>query len=318
MKHIKTLDEYLFEKKYKVSWKDSDAPDAEGRFKDLGIKDLASWLIKTRKKDLKKISGSLTQQIVFNRGKDSKYAEKMEKTRKEVYKQLGREDLLKESLDNENFNDIQYGNSPIEFLELINKNDDPIKNWFIEAGLVEKIKNAAPKNDSAITKNDLELLIEKTSKATAEEITFARYVDDTSNLAQTFIDLLKENGHEESMGEFFGIDQQADSLLFFLKDVINRPRPYQLAKSFNYPLYPLIRTDAMTASYPSGHALTGFILSEYYAKKYPDIAEKLKILGHKIALSREITGIHYPSDTEISKKICEIIFKNNLIKDETY
>ena len=46
----------------------SDAPDAEGRFRDLGIKDLAAWLIKTRKKDVKKISGSLTQQVVFNRG----------------------------------------------------------------------------------------------------------------------------------------------------------------------------------------------------------------------------------------------------------
>ena len=79
----------------------SDAPDAEGRFKDLSIKDLAAWLIKTRKKDVKKISGSLTQQIVFNRKSDPKYAEKMEKTRKEVYKQLGREDLLKESVDTE-------------------------------------------------------------------------------------------------------------------------------------------------------------------------------------------------------------------------
>ncbi len=77
-------------------WHDSDAPDAEGRFKDLSIKDLAAWLIKTRKKDLKKISSSLTQQIVFNRKKDPKYVEKMEKVRKEVYKQLGRKDLLDE------------------------------------------------------------------------------------------------------------------------------------------------------------------------------------------------------------------------------
>ncbi len=73
----------------------SDAPDAEGRFRDLSIKDLAAWLIKTRDKDLKRISGSLTQQVVFNRNDDPEYAEKMEKTRKEVYKQLGREDLLK-------------------------------------------------------------------------------------------------------------------------------------------------------------------------------------------------------------------------------
>jgi hypothetical protein len=76
-------------------WKESDAPDAEGRFRDLNPKDLAAWLIKTRDKDVRKITGSLNQQIVFNRNEDPEYAKKMEKTREEVYKQLGREDLLK-------------------------------------------------------------------------------------------------------------------------------------------------------------------------------------------------------------------------------
>ena len=94
----------------------SDAPDAEGRFKDLGIKDLAAWLIKTRKKDVKKISGSLTQQIVFNRNDDPKYAEKMEKVRKEVYKQLGRQDLL-DKMD-ESYNEFFY----LEFKKWAHKN----------------------------------------------------------------------------------------------------------------------------------------------------------------------------------------------------
>jgi hypothetical protein len=218
---------------------------------------------------------------------------------------------LNESLE---INQIDYGNSPIEFVELMNKTNDHIKNWFVEAGLVEKIINEAPTNDSAITKNDLAVLVEKTSKATSEEITFARYVDDVSNLAQTFIDLLKENGHEESMGGFFGIDHQTECLLFFLKDVINRPRPYQLARSYEIPLFPLMRTDAMTAAYPSGHALTAFVMSEYYARKYPAIAGKLLDLGKKIANSREVTGIHFPSDTAISKEICKIIYDNNLIR----
>ena len=103
LKYLKLFEQFLTEKKPKGApeFHHSDAPDAEGRFKDLSIKDLAAWLIKTRKKDVKKISGSLTQQIVFNRKSDPKYAEKMEKTRKEVYKQLGREDLLKESIDTE-------------------------------------------------------------------------------------------------------------------------------------------------------------------------------------------------------------------------
>ena len=72
-------------------------PKAEGRFRDLSIEDLAKWLIKTRDKDIKRISGALTQQINFNKNDDPDYAEKMEKTRQEVYRQLGREDLLDES-----------------------------------------------------------------------------------------------------------------------------------------------------------------------------------------------------------------------------
>lgn len=92
MKHLKPI----IEKKPKGApdWHDSDAPDANGRFRDLSPKKLAAWLIKTRKKDVKRISGSLTQQVVFNRNEDPEYAKKMERTRKEVYKQLGRKDLL--------------------------------------------------------------------------------------------------------------------------------------------------------------------------------------------------------------------------------
>jgi hypothetical protein len=94
---LKSFDDYIAEGKPAGApeWHDSDAPDADGRFKELNPKDLATWLIKTRKGDLKKITGSLNQQIVFNRNDDPPYAKKMEKTREEVYKQLDREDLLK-------------------------------------------------------------------------------------------------------------------------------------------------------------------------------------------------------------------------------
>ena len=92
MKHLRPIDEK--KPKGAPDWHDSDAPDANGRFRDLSPKKLAAWLIKTRKKDVKRISGSLTQQVVFNRNEDPEYADKMERTRKEVYKQLGRKDLL--------------------------------------------------------------------------------------------------------------------------------------------------------------------------------------------------------------------------------
>lgn len=126
-------------------WHDSDAPDAEGRFRDLGIKDLAAWLIKTRKKDVKKISGSITQQIVFNRKKNPEYADKMEKVRKEVYKQLGREDLLKEDAK------ISLGGAePLEIKEL-------------EGGLsfVQKSKIGSGKNVIVIPAEYIPVLLDK-------------------------------------------------------------------------------------------------------------------------------------------------------------
>ena len=71
-----------------ISWHDSDAPDAKGKFKDLSPSALASWLIKTRKGNLSKIISSLNQQYVFNRGKKPSYAAKMKTTMNIVRKRL--------------------------------------------------------------------------------------------------------------------------------------------------------------------------------------------------------------------------------------
>ncbi len=323
IKHVKTFESFLNEKKPAGApdWKDSDAPDAKGRFRDLGIKDLADWLIKTRKGDLKKISGSLTQQIVFNRKDDPKYAEKMEKVRREVYKKLDREDLLEntnellEEFATSGANSIVFGNPPIEYIEIIKSSGNRIKEWFIEEGLADAIISGAPANDSETTMVDLQTLLEKTSRATAEEIQFARYVESVDHLAQSFVDLLKEHGIEITMGDFFSVDSQTEGLLHFLKNEIDRPRPNQLAKYYGLPLFPLVRTDAMNASYPSGHALTGFVMSEYFATKYPQITTQMRAHGERIAESRELTGIHYPSDTKVSREICKIIMENNLLKE---
>ena len=132
MKFIKPLNEK--KPKGAPDFHHSDAPDAEGRFRDLGIKDLAAWLIKTRKKDVKKISGSLTQQVVFNRNDDPEYAEKMEKVRKEVYKQLGRKDLL-DKMD-ESYNEFFY----LDFKKWAHKNRAKI-NRMDAAEKVEFLEN---------------------------------------------------------------------------------------------------------------------------------------------------------------------------------
>ncbi len=73
-----------------ITWHDSDAPDAKGKFKDLSPSALASWLIKTRKGNLSKIISSLNQQYVFNRQKKPSYARKMKTVMNIVRKRLGK------------------------------------------------------------------------------------------------------------------------------------------------------------------------------------------------------------------------------------
>jgi hypothetical protein len=71
-------------------WHDSDAPDAKGKFKELGVNALADWLIRTRGGNMQRITGSLNQQIVFNRKKNSSYAKKMESVRAAVKRKLAK------------------------------------------------------------------------------------------------------------------------------------------------------------------------------------------------------------------------------------
>ena len=74
--------------KKKLTWKDSDAPDAKGRFKELPAPKLASWLIRTRNSKLNRIIGSLNQQIVFNRNRNPSYAKKMKCARNAAMRKL--------------------------------------------------------------------------------------------------------------------------------------------------------------------------------------------------------------------------------------
>ena len=63
-------------KKRMGEFKESDAPDAKGKFRDLSAPALATWLIKSRRGNLSRIISSLNQQVVFRRNTDPKYAAK--------------------------------------------------------------------------------------------------------------------------------------------------------------------------------------------------------------------------------------------------
>jgi hypothetical protein len=136
MKHIKLFEQFVNEDKPEGApdfhHASEETPKAEGRFEELSPEDLAAWLIKTRDGDLKRISGSLTQQVTFNKNEDPEYAKKMEKTRKEVYKQLDRDDLL-DKMDESAINEFNTysGEEVAQHIEDITPEESDLPDYFI-------------------------------------------------------------------------------------------------------------------------------------------------------------------------------------------
>ena len=100
-----------------------------------------------------------------------------------------------------------------------------------------------------------------------------------------------------------------------LKVHYNRPRPAKLAKALtffrqaNFNVYPL--KTAETPAYPSGHATEGRFVSLYLADRVPfEHKGNIKKIGDDIGNSRQIGGVHYPSDTEFGHNLAGALYSH--------
>ena len=100
-----------------------------------------------------------------------------------------------------------------------------------------------------------------------------------------------------------------------LKIHYNRPRPQKLSKALtffrkaNFNVYPL--KTAETPSYPSGHATEGRFVSLYLVDKVPfEHKGNIKRIGDDIGHSRQIAGVHYPTDTEFGHQLAGAFYSH--------
>ena len=84
---------------------------------------------------------------------------------------------------------------------------------------------------------------------------------------------------------------------FRLKQVFKRPRPYHLDRN----LQPLTRIHS--PSFPSGHSLWAYTEAYIFGELFPELRAKCINAAQEVQWSREILGIHYPSDNEASRII---------------
>jgi hypothetical protein len=210
--------------------------------------------------------------------------------------------------------DIKYGNTTKEQNLKVKEDRSGIIKACEEKGIIKDIleNHPFPINTSDETKNELEYLTKLTKEASEEDLNFCKLIE--TNHYDFFVIVAKTLGLNVSKEEILKWVEDIDPILFYLKDKFNRPRPYQLAKELNLPLYPITASDANSAAYPSGHTLDFLVILYHFGKMNPEAAEELDELYHKIKRVREISGLHYPSDRKVSEYLFKELIKYKLIK----
>jgi hypothetical protein len=101
------------------------------------------------------------------------------------------------------------------------------------------------------------------------------------------------------------ITYKLNPIVLYIKQHYNRVRPSFVNKN----IQPVVEIPSHP-SYPSGHAISAFVTAYLLPKK--DLQQNLKI-AERIALNREIGGVHYKSDTDYSRTLAPKIL--NLYND---
>ena len=182
-----------------------------------------------------------------------------------------------------------------------------------ELGLLQEWKNQTPPvQDSEEVKKTIQELIMLGNSQTEEDKEFVK--DSENDHLKIFSDFLKLNGVEIiGKDEIKKITDELDPLTYGLKYHFNYPRPYQLAKALELPLYPSQSTNACSPSYPSGHAIDSYVIGGLIGKKFPQLKDDAEALAERASRSRLLGGIHFPFDAEFGKKIAEEILSQDLL-----
>jgi acid phosphatase (class A) len=89
-----------------------------------------------------------------------------------------------------------------------------------------------------------------------------------------------------------------------LKAIFQRVRPYTTDKT----LHPVCELTEAPNSYPSGHALTGYLEGLTLAEIVPEKRTEILARADDYAHNRLVCGVHYPSDVEASRRVAYVVF----------
>jgi acid phosphatase (class A) len=194
-----------------------------------------------------------------------------------------------------------------------------------------------PANSSDQVRAELDYMLDLQEKRTAEQVKRVEYlanigywpsiniipshVSYEQNLKDLFFESRELLGDQINAANFpkvskllQGVMQDMRVMEFTVKYNLFRPRPYHLEAK----LQALAKINS--PSFASGHTLWAFLQAFTWGEIVPEKQKEFIALAEEIRRSREIMGIHFPSDNEASRqvayKILQYYFKNEaFLKD---
>jgi acid phosphatase (class A) len=224
----------------------------------------------------------------------------------------------------------EYGSSIVYLL---------VKPYYLSESQVKSLSESVkfPANSSDQVRKELDYMLDLQNKRTPDQVKRVEYLGNIGywpsiNLIathQSYEQNLKDLFFEgrEVIGENIiaknfpkmskllqGVMQDMRVMEFTIKYKLNRPRPYHLESK----LEPVTKINS--PSFASGHTLWAFIQAFTWSEVVPEKQREFIALAEEIRRSREIMGIHYPSDNEASRliayKMMQYYFQNDaFIKD---
>ena len=178
--------------------------------------------------------------------------------------------------------------------------------YFLDRELLIALPVAPPPaNSSAETRGELDELLELQRARTAAQLKMiTRHLEyDGVCAAVLAASHRKLNGAPKTTALLRHVQIDASLALFHAKKRFDRPRPHQLEPR----LHPAIPVPAHPA-YPSSHALQGYLVARTLSLLFPQDSESFMAVGLQIGREREIAGLHYPSDSKVSRALGEELF----------
>tara|TARA_R110000737_G_scaffold69148_4_gene97523 strand:- start:7335 stop:10397 length:3063 start_codon:yes stop_codon:yes gene_type:complete len=195
-------------------------------------------------------------------------------------------------------NDMVYRDQPLDkHIRRMGRDMGSLSGFPIE----EFMNMPPPENESEDTEGEIEYLetlpVDKKLVQSADEI------------ASHFSQFLNSKGLEYPKEGLKGVMAGVRAIILKLKYHYNRPRPFQIAKAKGLELNSETLESSSSPSYPSGHAAQGRFIGRFLSDLYPDYEEELTNIGDEIAYSRNMTKVHYPSDSKFGKLIGDEMYE---------